>query len=141
MSLATNLAVADALQAHGTGLFRIMASPTPALSSGCATPRKGYGLEWPEGATLAEFERTLDAAEPKQAAFMLAIRRAGQGASYEPFRSGEVPWHAAVAAIYAHATAPLRRLADRYVVQATLAIANGRPVPDQVAAAFPSCPP
>jgi exoribonuclease R len=47
-----------------------------------------------------------------------------------PWRDGIVPWHAAMAATYAHATAPLRRLADRYVVRAALAIANGRSVPE-----------
>ena len=31
-------------------------------------------------------------------------------ATYEPYREGVVPWHAAVAATYCHATAPLRRL-------------------------------
>src|SRR5690606_3616713 len=71
---------------------------------------------------------------------MLAIRRAGNGASYRPWREGETPWHAAMAAPYAHATAPLRRLADRYVVQAALAVANGRAVPDSVAAAFEKLP-
>ena len=50
------------------------------------------------------------------------------------------PWHAALAATYAHATAPLRRLADRYVVEATLAIANGKPVPDTVTEAFARLP-
>jgi exoribonuclease R len=45
-----------------------------------------------------------------------------------------------MAATYVHATAPLRRLADRYVVEATLAIANGRPVPDWVNQAFPKLP-
>jgi exoribonuclease R len=45
-----------------------------------------------------------------------------------------------MAATYAHATAPLRRLADRYVVEATLAIANGRPVPEDVQAAFAALP-
>ena len=38
-----------------------------------------------------------------------------------------------MAATYAHATAPLRRLADRYVVEAALAVANGDAVPDDVA--------
>ncbi|HEX8448672.1 MAG TPA: RNB domain-containing ribonuclease, partial [Allosphingosinicella sp.] len=71
---------------------------------------------------------------------ILAIQRAGQGASYVPFREGETPWHSAVAATYAHATAPLRRLADRYVVRAALAIANGRPVPAAVAEAFEKLP-
>ena len=37
-------------------------------------------------------------------------------------------------------TAPLRRLADRYVVEAALAVANGRPVPDDVQAAFAGLP-
>ena len=37
-----------------------------------------------------------------------------------------------MAATYAHATAPLRRLADRYVVEAALAVANGDAVPEHV---------
>jgi exoribonuclease R len=41
-----------------------------------------------------------------------------------------------MAATYCHMTAPLRRLADRYVIAAAHAIANGQPVPDAAAAAF-----
>ena len=67
-------------------------------------------------------------------------RRAGTGATYAPFRDGIVPRHSAMAATYAHATAPLRRLADRYVVAAAVAIANGRAVPDAVEAAFAKLP-
>ncbi|MEI7548362.1 MAG: RNB domain-containing ribonuclease, partial [Actinomycetota bacterium] len=44
------------------------------------------------------------------------------------------------AATYAHATAPLRRLADRYVVETVLAVANGSPVPDTVAEALTKLP-
>jgi exoribonuclease R len=43
-------------------------------------------------------------------------------------------------ATYAHATAPLRRLADRYVIEATLLIANGQPVPAELAAIFQQLP-
>jgi len=53
---------------------------------------------------------------------------------------GERPWHAAMAATYAHATAPLRRLADRYVVEAALAVASGRAVPNAVQSAFARLP-
>ena len=67
---------------------------------------------------------------------MLAVRRAGNGASYVPYRAGVVPWHAAMAATYCHMTAPLRRLADRYVIRAALAVANGQLVPAEVEAAF-----
>ncbi len=45
-----------------------------------------------------------------------------------------------MAATYVHATAPLRRLADRYVVEAALAVANGHAVPDHVEAAFSELP-
>jgi exoribonuclease R len=140
LSLATNLAVANLLQAHRTGLFRVMAEPDDRAVSRLRHTARALGLQWPRKMTLSQFERTLRPTHAKQATFMLAIQRAGQGAGYVPFRKGETPWHAAVAATYAHATAPLRRLADRYVVQAALAIANGRSVPQAVTAAFEKLP-
>jgi exoribonuclease R len=140
LSLACNMAVADALIAHGTGLFRVMAEPSDHAVRRLRHTARAFGIEWPSHATLTQFERMLDPADPRAAALMLAIRRAGNGAGYQVFRPGETPWHAAVAAPYAHATAPLRRLADRYVVQATLAVANGRPVPDHVTQAFAKLP-
>lgn len=140
LSLATNLAVADALLAHRTGLFRVMAPPDARAVSRLRHTAAAFGLTWPAYATLEQFERTLDARNPREAAFMLAIRRAGNGAGYEPWQEGVVPWHAAVAATYAQATAPLRRLADRYVVRAALAVANGQPVPEAVREAFGRLP-
>ena len=140
LSLATNLAIADLLQAHRTGLFRVMAGPEKPAVKRLRFTARALGIDWPNGVDLDAFERKLDQHDPKQAALMLAIRRAGPGASYAPYREGIVPWHEAMAATYAHATAPLRRLADRYVVQAALAIANGRAVPDAVSAAFEKLP-
>jgi len=140
MSLATNMAVADALLAHRTGLFRVMADPDARAVKRLRLTATAFGLNWPDRATLADFSRGLDATDSKHAAFMLAVRRAGTGAAYAPFRDGKVPWHSAMAATYAHATAPLRRLADRYVVEAALAVANGRDVPASVEAAFVKLP-
>jgi exoribonuclease R len=140
LSLATNLAIADVLQTHHTGLFRVMAEPDDRAVDRLRHTARGLGLDWPAESTLAEFERSVDPADPMQATFMLAIQRSSQGAGYVPFREGETPWHAAVAATYAHATAPLRRLADRYVVRATLALANGRMVPSAVSDAFEKLP-
>ncbi len=140
LSLACNLAVADAMLAHKTGLFRVMAEPDERAVRRLRHTAKAFDLAWPAAQSLADFERGLTAADPHQAAFMLAVRRAGQGASYKPFQDGVVPWHSAMAATYAHATAPLRRLADRYVVQAALAIANGHPVPPSVEQAFLKLP-
>ncbi len=89
-------------------------------------------LDWPAELNLIDFERRLDPADARQAAFMLAIRKASPGASYAPYRQGVLLRHAAMAATYAHATAPLRRLADRYVLRTVLAICQGEPVPDVV---------
>ncbi|MDP3908230.1 RNB domain-containing ribonuclease [Novosphingobium sp.] len=140
LSLATNMAVADLLHAHGTGLFRVMAAPDDFAVARLRQTAHAFNLHWPDALPLARFEKTLNPADPRDGAFMLAIRRAGQGASYEPFQPGTTPWHAAMAATYAHATAPLRRLADRYVIRAALAVANGQPVPAVVSAAFTRLP-
>ena len=140
MSLATNLAVASAMQSAGVGLFRVMPPPDERAVRRLRHTAKAFGLTWPDAMPLAEYSRQLDGCKPADAAFMLAVRRAGGGAEYRPYEAGVVPWHAAMAATYAHATAPLRRLADRYVVETVLAVANGSPVPDTVAEALTKLP-
>ena len=67
------------------------------------------------------------------ATMMLAIRRAGTGATYAPYRDGMVPWHAAMAATYTHATAPLRRLPD---LDALIDSATRNRLPDDAKARF-----
>lgn len=140
LSLAANLAVADTLLQHHTGLFRVMAEPDEAATARLRRAARALGIAWPDEVSLPAFRCGLDAADPRQAAMMLAIRRAGSRASYMPYRDGVVPWHAAMAATYCHATAPLRRLADRYVLLAILAIANGEAVPEAVSQAFERLP-
>ena len=140
MSLATNMAVADALYAARTGLFRVMAEPDERRVRRLRHTARAMRIDWPAGMSLADLERGLDPASPTAAAFLLAVRRASGGASYAPYREGERPWHAAMAATYSHATAPLRRLADRYVVEAAVAVTAGREVPGPVAEAFERLP-
>lgn len=140
LSLACNLAVADALEAAHTGLFRVMAGPDERAMRRLRHTARALELHWPEEQTLDAFVRGLDANSPVHAAFLMAVRRVGGGASYVPYRDGVVPWHAALAATYSHATAPLRRLADRYTVMTALAVANGEPVPEHVAAALERLP-
>lgn len=140
LSLAANLAIADALLAHRTGLFRVMAEPDARAVSRLRHSAKALGLAWPKDMPLKQFERGLDSANPRHAAFQAAVRRAGPKASYAPYVPGQVPWHSAMAATYAHATAPLRRLADRYVIEAALQVANGRAVSEELGATFQRLP-
>lgn len=140
LSLAANLAIAEALLGAATGLFRVMAEPDAGAVARLRLTAAALHLDWPMGMSLTDYERGLDGADPGQATLMLAIRRAGQGASYAPYQAGATPWHSAMAASYVHATAPLRRLADRYVVMAALGVANGAAVPEAVTAAFARLP-
>lgn len=140
LSLATNLAVADAMLAAHTGLFRVMPDVDARRAGRLRHFAQAFGLDWPRRLTLEQFLPTLPHDDYRTSAFLLAVRRASGGASYEPYEAGKRPWHSAVAATYAHATAPLRRLQDRYVIEAALAIANGEPVPDEVGAAFETLP-
>lgn len=140
LSLAANLAVAQTMLDAKTGLFRIMAMPDTKGEEKLRTTALALHLDWPGAMPLAQFQRRLNPSRPAEAAFMLAIRRSGQGASYRPFVPEELPWHAAIAAPYAHATAPLRRLADRYVLRTVLALTQGRTVPREVAEAFTTLP-
>lgn len=153
MSLATNMAVAAAMFDAGTGLYRTMPPVADRFLGRLRHTARAFGLEWPKEMPLGAFEKSLDPDDARTAAFQIAVRRASGGASYTPYsefvsedgpsdggvRDGR-PWHAAVAATYSHATAPLRRLADRYVVEATLAIANGREVPDEIEQGFSELP-
>ena len=140
MSLAANLAIAKALLEHRTGLFRVMPEPDERAVSRLRHSAKALGLEWSKGIALKDFERSLDPASPRAAAFRAAVRRAGPKASYAPYQEQTIPWHSAMAATYAHATAPLRRLADRYVVDTVVRIANGLEVSDELDALFQRLP-
>jgi exoribonuclease R len=127
LSLAANIAIAQALQAAGTGLFREMAPPDERAIRRLRQTARGLGLNWPEPMSLSEFERGIDARSVAGASFQLAVRRVTGGADYVPYREGHRPFHAAIGAIYCHATAPMRRLADRYVLEAVLALFEGTP--------------
>ena len=66
-----------------------------------------------------------------------------RGAGYVGFRDGTAPeaaTHAAVAAPYAHVTAPLRRLCDRAANEVVLALLAGAEVPEWAQAAVEVLP-
>jgi exoribonuclease R len=84
----------------------------------------------------------MDGSDPRAAAFLEDAVRLLRGAGYTPF-DGEQPErseHGGVGAPYAHVTAPLRRLADRFATEICLALQAGRPVPDWARRALPELP-
>lgn len=130
LSLAANMAIAQALFEAGTGLFREMPPPDERALKRLRQTARGLALDWPAAMALGDFERTIDPATVAGAGFQLAVRRATGGADYVPFQTGHRPFHAAIGATYCHATAPMRRLADRYVLDDCLALFGVSSAPD-----------
>jgi exoribonuclease R len=89
-----------------------------------------------------DFIRTLDPAKSQHAAMMVACTRLLRGSGYATF-DGELPElteHAALASEYAHVTAPLRRLVDRYAGEICVALCADQPVPSWVHDALATLP-
>ncbi|KUL37460.1 RNB domain-containing ribonuclease, partial [Streptomyces regalis] len=143
ISLLTGMAAADLMLASGTGVLRTLpAAPDGAVGRLRRTARALY-IDWPHHVSYAELVRSLDPHRPHHAAFLQECTTLLRGAGYTVFRDGVLPditTHSAVAAPYAHCTAPLRRLADRYAAEICLAAAAGQAVPDWVVAALDELP-
>ncbi len=102
-------------------------------------------MRWPEGASYPEVVRGLDPGRPGDAAFAVRASRSTGAAGYAAWEAGapggaDPPRHAAIAAPYAHVTAPLRRLADRIANEIVLALAAGRGPPAWALAVLPQMP-
>ncbi len=142
LSLATGMAAASLMLKAGVGLLRTL---PPAKESSIERLRRtshALGLDWPHAQPYPDFVRSLDARVPAQAAMLNSCTTLFRGAGYLVLdgTAPEQPEHAAIAAPYAHVTAPLRRLADRYAGEVCLAICAGTPVPEWTSAGLPELP-
>jgi exoribonuclease R len=99
-------------------------------------------IDWPEGASLGDVVRSQDGRSPESTAFLTQATHALRGAGYalvgDAARSP--PIHGGLGMIYAHVTAPLRRLADRYANEALVALCAGGPPPAWVTEALARLP-
>jgi exoribonuclease R len=142
MSLLTGMSAARLMLDAGVGLLRTMPPPDPDTVASLRRSALALGVAWPDGASYADVVRGLDAAKPSHAALLRLAAVLFRGAAYVAF-DGTPPastTHSAVGAPYAHATAPLRRLADRYVSECCLAICASAEVPTWVRTALPKLP-
>src|SRR3954447_8875585 len=142
ISLLTGMAAAALMLRAGTGILRTQAPPSAKALARLEHQAAALGVDWPDGLPYPDFVRGLDPANPAHAAVMHEATGVGGAAGYTVF-DGAPPaaaGHFAVAADYAHATAPLRRLQDRFVSECCLAACAGDPVPDWVRAALPDLP-
>ncbi|ANP54709.1 exoribonuclease R [Streptomyces griseochromogenes] len=143
ISLLTGMAAADLMLATGTGVLRTLPAAPDGAVARLRRTATALHIDWPHHVSYAALIRTLDPHRPEHAAFLQECTTLLRGAGYTVFRDGKLPaiaTHAAVAAPYAHCTAPLRRLADRYTAELCLAAAAGHPPADWVLAALDTLP-
>lgn len=143
ISLLTGMAAADLMLAHGTGVLRTLPAAPDGAVGRLRRTAHALHIDWPHHVSYAELVRSLDPHRPSHAAFLQECTTLLRGAGYTVFRDGNLPaitTHSAVAAPYAHCTAPLRRLADRYAAEICLAAVAGQAVPDWVLAALDELP-
>lgn len=142
MSLLTGFAAASLMVYARVGLLRTLPDPDHRDVQRLHRTARALGIEWPAELLYADLIRSLDPRVPDQAALIVASTRLLRGSGYVAF-DGEVPAeprHAGLAAEYAHVTAPLRRLADRYAAEVCVALCAGEDVPGWVHAALPELP-
>ncbi|HET7515643.1 MAG TPA: RNB domain-containing ribonuclease [Gaiella sp.] len=142
ISLMTGMAAAELMLDGEVGILRTVPAPDPERLARFRHTATALGVPWPKGTPYPAFVRTLDANVPRQAALLAAAAGVMRGSGYTAFdhRAPRNAEHAALASTYAHTTAPLRRLVDRYVGETCIALSEGRKVPEWVATELPSLP-
>jgi exoribonuclease R len=131
LSLMTGMAAAAIMLEARIGILRTMPKPTAERIAAFRTQTQALGRPWPESVTYGEYLRGLDREDPAALAVMQAAGGLFRGAGYEAI-DGRVPAdpeQSALAAPYAHVTAPLRRLVDRWGLVVCEALVAGREVP------------
>lgn len=142
ISLLTGMAAADLMIRSGAGILRTLPAAPDGATDRLRRVAVALRIDWPAGVPYPDLIRSLDPHRPDHAAFLQECTSLLRGAGYTVF-DGAAPEHAehaAVAAPYAHCTAPLRRLVDRYAGEICLSAVAGEQLPDWVRTALPGLP-
>jgi exoribonuclease R len=142
ISLMAGQAAAELMLKARLGVLRTLPEADAEAVERLRRTARALEIEWEAGRTFADVLRGLDPKLPAHAAFMTESTVLLRGSGYAAF-DDEVPSqpaHAGVGAPYAHTTAPLRRLVDRYVGEVCVAVSAGREVPSWVKEALPGLP-
>lgn len=142
ISLLTGMAAADLMLYGEVGVLRVLPEPDLNTVNRLRRAARALKVRWPDGEPYATLIRRMDPGRPRHAAFLTEAASLLRGAGYETF-DGQIPpqsRHAALATEYAHVTAPLRRLVDRFAAEVCVSLCAGVEVPDWVRQALPALP-
>ena len=142
ISLMTGMAAASIMLEARAGVLRTLPDPDADAVKALRRSAAALKVPWPTDLSPGAFLAGLDATKPESLALFTDATRLLRGAGYSAF-NGSVPdvtTHAGVAAPYAHVTAPLRRLVDRFGSEVCLAVTAGQDLPEWLAEALPQLP-
>lgn len=142
ISLLTGICAAQLMLTGKVGIVRTLPPADERSLRKLHQVARALRIDWPAGTDYPAFVRSLDPSVPAHVAMMNACTSLFRGAGYLAF-SGSVPEHpdhAALATPYAHATAPLRRLGDRWVLEICAALSAGQAVPAWVTESMDEIP-
>ena len=142
ISLLVGMGAASLMVSAGVGLLRTLPPADPRDVQRLHRTARALDIEWPAEQHYPDFIRSLDPTKPNHAAMVVACTRLLRGSGYAGF-NGQLPAlveQSALAAEYAHVTAPLRRLGDRYAGEICVALCAGAEVPDWVLDKLPELP-
>ncbi|MDX6592901.1 MAG: hypothetical protein QOJ13_2097 [Gaiellales bacterium] len=118
ISLLAGMTAAQIMIDRNVGLLRTMDGPDDYRVQRLRETADALGVRWPDDEPFERFVQRLAPSRPPEAALLEEAHEVMGRAGYV-FFDGPPPEgaeHAGVGALYAHTTAPLRRLADRYVL-------------------------
>ena len=142
LSLLTGMEAARMMLEADIGVLRTMPPAEPTAIEKFRRQTIALGTPWPADERYGDYLRRLTADDPRHLAIRHAAASLFRGATYRAF-DGEPPEEtvqAAIAAPYAHVTAPLRRLVDRFGLEGCAALSAGVAVPAWVRAGLPELP-
>ncbi len=139
ISLLAGMAAARVMLRGGVGILRTLPPPDERSIARLRLTARALRIDWPDGIDYPAFIRTLDPAQSRHVAMMMSCTTVLRGAGYTAFDGAPPlqPMQSAIAAPYAHVTAPMRRLVDRYANETCMALCASQPVPVWVRAALP----
>ncbi|MEL4504237.1 RNB domain-containing ribonuclease [Luteococcus sp. H138] len=143
ISLLTGMAAAGMMLTARNGVLRTLPPAEERDVQRLKAIARSLQIPWPAGMGYPDFVRSLDVSQPRHLAMMTSCTRLFRGAAYtvvDEASAGENLKHNALAANYAHCTAPLRRLVDRYVGEICVHLCSGTPVPAWVSDALAALP-
>jgi len=136
VSLLTGHLAATRMLDAGVGLLRTMPPFAPRDVEKLRRIALTLGFAWPADMSYADFMHGVRPDAPRADVLVRQAQRVMRGADYTAFVGAPPvqPLHGALAFTYAHVTAPLRRLADRYVLDLLVTLnAGARPDERQIA--------